>query len=164
MSMHLLDAWDRGARALHTAADDLESFFWVIIWSLVKIFKKVATFTEENSIILRLEGALSSHRFDAILRRESLKYNELVFKGLVNDWREIKQKSDTIVDDFEERLMAASKRGDKEAEISILNEVDTHCLTTYARYIRKGYKHLQTIKKFTSWQEVIDHNSYYSLY
>jgi hypothetical protein len=34
MSTHLLTAWNARAQALHTAADDLESFLWVLIWSL----------------------------------------------------------------------------------------------------------------------------------
>ena len=59
-------------KALHTAADDLESFFWVLVWSLVYIFKKVATITNEDSIILRLEAALSGHMFNDILRRDTL--------------------------------------------------------------------------------------------
>ncbi|KAF8272963.1 hypothetical protein EI94DRAFT_1499358, partial [Lactarius quietus] len=37
MSTHLLNALYSGCRALHTAVDDLESFLWVLVWSLVRI-------------------------------------------------------------------------------------------------------------------------------
>jgi hypothetical protein len=56
MSTHLLTAWNARAQALHTAADDLESFLWVLIWSLNNIFKMVATITNKNSKVLQLEA------------------------------------------------------------------------------------------------------------
>ncbi|KAH9036686.1 hypothetical protein EDB84DRAFT_1268997 [Lactarius hengduanensis] len=39
ISLRLVNAWSRNVPALHTAADDLESFMWVLVWSLVHIFK-----------------------------------------------------------------------------------------------------------------------------
>ncbi|KAH9066159.1 hypothetical protein EDB87DRAFT_1542454, partial [Lactarius vividus] len=47
IALRLIDAWSGYAPALHTAADDLESFMWVLVWSLVHIFKKVANITIE---------------------------------------------------------------------------------------------------------------------
>ncbi|KAH9044431.1 hypothetical protein EDB85DRAFT_1854026 [Lactarius pseudohatsudake] len=69
MSMRLLDAWDFGEPAMHTAVDDLESFLWVLIWSLVYIFKKFATMTNLDSKIHRLGDALSSREFSEIIRK-----------------------------------------------------------------------------------------------
>lgn len=45
MSMPLLDAWDLERPSLHTAVDDFESFLWVLVWSLVYIYKRFATTT-----------------------------------------------------------------------------------------------------------------------
>src|ERR1700677_4999969 len=157
MSKHLLNAWETGDKALHTAADDLESFFWVLIWSLVCIFKKVATITNERSIILRLEAALSSHVFNDILRRDTLirlSWHDKVFKGLIDDWQKILLDSQTIVSRLERILRFGGNRG---AEISIFDELDKHCLEVYEEFIRKGYGHLQTIRmRFSSWKEVMD--------
>ena len=162
MSMHLLDAWDRNAQALHTAVDDLESFFWVLIWSLVKILKKVASITNENSTILRLEKALSSHSFDSILRRESIAYKELAFMDFIDDWQKIKQDAYYNIKNLERRLHLSNK--DSEIQ-DIFNELDKHCLVAYEKFIQEGYKHLQIIQmKFPSWEDVIDHNDHDSLY
>ena len=96
MSAHLLNAWDMGNRALHTAADDLESVLWVLVWSLTCIFKEVAKISNEKSTILRLEVVFYSRRFDGILRRELLveqSWNDEVFKNLIMDWLSISQAS-----------------------------------------------------------------------
>ncbi|KAH8990117.1 hypothetical protein EDB86DRAFT_2807421, partial [Lactarius hatsudake] len=45
MSARLLDEWRLNNLVLHTAIDDLESFLWVLVWSLVCIFK---TFAKHN--------------------------------------------------------------------------------------------------------------------
>ncbi|KAH8981173.1 hypothetical protein EDB92DRAFT_1756331, partial [Lactarius akahatsu] len=45
VSLRLVNTWAANRPALHTAADDLESFMWVLVWSLVHIFKKFATIT-----------------------------------------------------------------------------------------------------------------------
>ncbi|KAH9026484.1 hypothetical protein EDB85DRAFT_1844617, partial [Lactarius pseudohatsudake] len=37
ISLRLVNAWAANHPALHTAADDLESFMWVLVWSLVHI-------------------------------------------------------------------------------------------------------------------------------
>ena len=51
--------------------------------------------------------------------------------------------------------------GNRDAEISIFDELDKHCEEGYQDYIRKGYEHLQTIRiRFHSWEEVIDHNGH----
>ena len=162
MSMHLLNAWDRNAQVLHTAADDLESFLWVLIWSLVKILKKVASITNENSTILRLEKALSSHSFNSILRRESLAYQELAFMDFIDDWWKIKQDAHSAIGKLEMRLRFSNK--DFEIQ-DIFNELDKYCLVVYEKFIKEGYKHLHIIQmKFASWEDVINHNDHYSLY
>ncbi|KAH9159621.1 hypothetical protein EDB89DRAFT_1864685, partial [Lactarius sanguifluus] len=63
MSMRLLEAWDYGEPALHAAVDNLESFLWVLIWSIVYIFKKFVTMTNSDS---SLGGALSSRKLKVL--------------------------------------------------------------------------------------------------
>jgi hypothetical protein len=160
MSTHLLNAWDGGDQALHTAADDLESFLWVLVWSLVNIFKKVATINNRYSKILRLDKALSGSNFDDILRRETLieaSWHDKVFKGLITDWLKISRHSRFTVLDYEMKLRTLKDDGD--AEKDILDELDKHCGEVYEKFIRTGYEHLKTIRReYPTWRDVVDYD------
>jgi hypothetical protein len=160
MSTHLLNAWDGGDQALHTAADDLESFLWVLVWSLVNIFKKVATINNRYSKILRLDKALSGSNFNDILRRETLieaSWHDKVFKGLITDWLKISRHSRFTVLDYEMKLRTLKDDGD--AEKDILDELDKHCGEVYEKFIRTGYEHLKTIRReYPTWRDVVDYD------
>ncbi|KAH9174879.1 hypothetical protein EDB89DRAFT_2227701 [Lactarius sanguifluus] len=54
------------------AIDDLESFLWVLVWSLVHVFKELAKITNRESMVHRIAHALSSRNFPEILRKEAL--------------------------------------------------------------------------------------------
>lgn len=157
ISTHLFNAWDTGDEALHTAADDLESFLWVLIWSLVNIFKKVATINNRKSKILRLDAALSGSTFNEILRRETLieiSWHDKVFKHLIDDWLNISRRSRTTVVDCERRLLTLV-----DAEKDIFDKLDKHCGAVYEEFIRTGYEHLKTIRrKYPTWNDVMDYN------
>ena len=154
--------WDGNTWALHTAADDLESFFWVLIWSLVNILKKVVPISDETSTILRLEKALSSHSFDSILRRESIGYKESVFMNIVDEWQKINQDARHTIKSIEKKLRGC--HSDPEVQV-VFNELDKECLAFYSRFLRKGYSQLRIIQtEFTRWEDVIDRNDYDSLY
>jgi hypothetical protein len=146
MSTHLLTAWNARAQALHTAADDLESFLWVLIWSLNNIFKMFATITSKNSKVLQLEAILSSHTFFEILHRDlyiKTFWYDKVFKALINDWQKIAQKSQDIVLELQQRLFTSI--GHRDAK-GILDELDKHCEEVYENYIQEGYEHFQHLQ------------------
>jgi len=46
-------------------------------------------------------------------------------------------------------------RGQSDADAQgILDEFDKYCKEVYQKYIQIGYRYLQTIKKFSNWEEV----------
>ena len=146
ISTHLLNAWDLGKRALHTAADDLESFLWVLVWTLIHIFKVVGILNNEGSLVHRLDLAFSSRRFAEIVRRELIVeglWKDKVFKDLIMDWLTIAQESRRNVKRLEERLVDLVDSRD--AENGILDELDEHCKEVYEQFIRQGFHHLRTI-------------------
>jgi hypothetical protein len=87
--MRLLHALESEEQALHTAVDDLESFVWVLVWSLVYIFKKVANIlTKKKSKIDQLGRALSSCLVPLILSREYIakeEWKDKIFKDLIQE-------------------------------------------------------------------------------
>ncbi|KAH8997245.1 hypothetical protein EDB92DRAFT_1400769 [Lactarius akahatsu] len=138
MSTRLLDAWDLGEPALHTAVDDLESFLWVLIWSLVYIFKKFATMTNLDSIIHRLGHALSSRKFLEIIRKESIadRWTDKVFGDLIRDWLRIPVTSRTDVRELQETSLGLVNDGDtSDAQKRIFDELDERCGKAYKEFI-----------------------------
>ncbi|KAH9036428.1 hypothetical protein EDB84DRAFT_1398059 [Lactarius hengduanensis] len=95
MSTRLLNQWRLNRPVLHTAIDDLESFLWVLVWSLVCIFKTFAKITDKGSRIHDLGRALSSRNFLEIQsRNESAKeWTDEVFRDLIWDWLRISETS-----------------------------------------------------------------------
>ena len=71
MFIHLLKHWSMEHPALHMAADDLESFLWVLVWLLIHIFKKVTNITNQNLTIHHIGHTFSSSCIPEILIRES---------------------------------------------------------------------------------------------
>ncbi|KAH8990484.1 hypothetical protein EDB92DRAFT_746312 [Lactarius akahatsu] len=63
MSIRLLDEWYLDRPTLHTVVDDLESFLWVLVWSLVHTFKALAKIPNKNSMIHRLGHILPSRNY-----------------------------------------------------------------------------------------------------
>ena len=63
---HLLVALAMGMPGLHTAVDDLESFLWVLVWSLIHIFTKSAKTTDTHSINNQIMHAMSSFHMNLI--------------------------------------------------------------------------------------------------
>jgi hypothetical protein len=158
MSIHLLDAWDLGTQALHTAVDDLESFLWVLVWSLVHILKWAANIQNESSIIHRLESVFSSCNLSETLRKERITkgwWTDKVFLYLIQDWLEISEKSREVV----ERLQTASFTAkDMDTRERIFDELDEHCREAYKNFIRAGYTHRQSIRRFGCWEDVVAFN------
>ncbi|EGO18363.1 hypothetical protein SERLADRAFT_481206, partial [Serpula lacrymans var. lacrymans S7.9] len=61
ISMRLLNAWDDDEPILHTFADDLESFFWVILCVLLSIG------AERNSLTVKRENGFINYWLQTIL-------------------------------------------------------------------------------------------------
>ncbi|KAH9081658.1 hypothetical protein EDB83DRAFT_2670046 [Lactarius deliciosus] len=155
VSIRLLYAWFKKRPALHTAADDLESFLWVLVWSLVQIFKERVT--GDHSAIHHVWNALSGRSFPELIFKEYLTkcdWSDRVFRGLIQEWLGISGESRTIVNQLQGRLLSQGS----DMEEDILDELDEHCRSVYRHFIQAGYRHLEEIEKFPDWNAVVDFN------
>jgi len=154
MSIRLLDAWDVKTQALHTAIDDLESFLWVLVWSLVYILKRTAKIHNKNSKIHLLERALSSRDLAHTIRKESItkrRWTDKVFFKLIQEWLAISEEYREVVERLQIALLTANDI-DRER---VFDELDKGCQTAYKRFIEAGYRNLQAIKEYDSWDAVV---------
>lgn len=161
MSKRLLRALELGTCALHTAADDLESFLWVLVWSLAHILKRAVgeTITDQISSINNLAEHLSSRFIPSILSRELTvmdEWKEKVFGGLLHDWLKISQKSRTVVAGLQVTLLRSLD--DVKLREECLDLIDEHCIKVYQEFFRTGYEHFETIKEHRDWEAVVNFN------
>ncbi|SRR6266404_1642942 len=162
MSGNLLLSWFLKWPALHTAVDDLESFLWVLVWTLIHIFKQVARITNERSYILFLDhNIFSSHHIISLgaMREIGIRRNwpDQVFGGLIQDWLRISQQSQGHIDQLRPALLNL-RDDDMESQKRVLDDIDTYCRGCYKSFIEVGYNHLSQIRKFSTWKEVVDFN------
>ncbi len=161
MSTNLLLFWSMESPVLHTAVDDLESFLWVLVWTLIHIFKQVAIITNERAIILVLDHIFSSHHImDLCATRENgtkRAWPDHVFDGLIQDWLTISQQSQNDIYQLEAALLDLGD-DDMESLKGILDDLDKCCRGVYKSFIEVGYNHLSQIRKFSTWKEVVDFN------
>ncbi|KAI9428577.1 hypothetical protein H4582DRAFT_2042989 [Lactarius indigo] len=63
---------------------------------------------------------------------------------------------------FHETLIGSVNDGDgintSDSQKRILGELDERCGKVYKEFIQLGYRHLQTIRKFSNWRDVMDFN------
>ncbi|KAI9447959.1 hypothetical protein H4582DRAFT_44012 [Lactarius indigo] len=157
MSLRLVQAWSRNQPALHTAVDDLESFLWVLVWSLVHIFKKSATITNESAVINDLAGAFSSYRHRDVLSKYLTIRNEWpdeVFGGLIREWLMICDDSRVFLRNLERTLSESINNTDSQRKA--WDELEKHCGEVYIEFIRAGYRHFKHIRTYRDWKQVVD--------
>ncbi|KAH9163310.1 hypothetical protein EDB89DRAFT_2021130 [Lactarius sanguifluus] len=150
------------AAPLHTAADDLESFMWVLVWSLVHIFKRIATITIESATINRLASAFSSYDTTVALSKGfALRlWRGEVFGDLIEEWRMIIDDSHKFLMQVEETL-SVSESNDMDSQKShsrVWDGLEKYCGEVYIEFIRAGYAHLENIRGYRDWKAVIDKN------
>ncbi|KAH9047876.1 hypothetical protein EDB84DRAFT_1263205, partial [Lactarius hengduanensis] len=161
MSIRLLSEWYLDRPALHTAVDDLESFLWVLVWSLVHTFKGLAKIPNKNSIIHRLGHILPNHNYGDMLLKELLtkeEWTDKAFGGLIQDWQRISETSRRYVSEHQMALIRLVKDGGNDTGVTqkrIFDELDEYSREVYKEFIQSGYRHLQTIREFSSWEDVV---------
>jgi hypothetical protein len=151
MPRRLVNAWRWNKLVLHTAADDLESFLLVLVWSLVHIFKH--TLTKESPEISYLADIFSSYRYSDIVAKESIimdTWPDEVFKGLILEWLTIAQVSRVYLHKLEGTLSAL------ESMDAQWDSLEKYCGEVYLKYIKAGYRHLETIRSYRDWEAVVD--------
>lgn len=163
MSDRLLRSLAKKSHVLHTAVDDLESFIWVLVWSLTYILKWAANITNEHSTIHQMMQFLSSRTFYEIIARESTAvahWPDKVFKDLLVTWLQIAMKSRDHVDQLAENLHIFESSDDSDpADIErVLDDIDEYCRVVYKEYLQAGFEYLRTIGVFSDWAAVVHHN------
>ncbi|KAH9029964.1 hypothetical protein EDB85DRAFT_1866873, partial [Lactarius pseudohatsudake] len=160
IALRLVNAWSRNIPALHTAADDLESFMWVLVWSLVHIFKKFAKIAIKSSTINHLARAFSSYDPPVVLSKgiNVEFWKEKVFGDLIREWLGISSDSRRFLTQVEETLVASESRNDVDLQKKAWGGLEEYCGGVYIKFIRAGYVHLENIRGYRDWEAVIDKN------
>ena len=145
MSFHLLNALHDDEPVLHTPVDDLESFLWVLVWSLAYILDSM----KEDPKIKRILTALSSLYIPDILLREHRVKNwpDRVFRNLILEWLEIVRNSRR---EIEQILLRSSDEDDDidAQEERNLDDIEDCSRRTYKQFFQAGYRHLRDIRDF----------------
>ncbi|KAH9010943.1 hypothetical protein EDB83DRAFT_2234227 [Lactarius deliciosus] len=160
ISLRLVNAQAANDPALHTAADDLESFMWVLVWSLVHIFKRIATITIDSATINRLARAFSIFDTTTVLSKDPILrlWPDEVFRDLIREWRMISNDSYEFLMQVEKALSAAESRNDMDSQKMEWDGLEKYCGEVYIKFIRAGYVHLENIRGYGDWKAVIDKN------
>ncbi|KAH9028333.1 hypothetical protein EDB84DRAFT_1272308 [Lactarius hengduanensis] len=160
ISWRLVNAWCGNKPALHTAADDLESFMWVLVWSLVHIFKKVANITIESATINRLAHAFSSYDPSVIIGKGIILelWPDQVFGDLIREWLGISFDSRRFLAQVEKSLSASESTNDVDLQKRTWDGLEKYCGEVHNKFIRAGYAHLENIRGYGDWEAVIDKN------
>ncbi|KAH9046280.1 hypothetical protein EDB84DRAFT_1435570 [Lactarius hengduanensis] len=122
---------------------------------------KFAKITNTNSRIHDLWRSLSSRNFFEIFVREDSaeEWTDKVFRDLIRDWLRISKRSRTDVDELQETLIELVNDGDtSDAQKKIFGELNEHSGKVYKEFIQSGYRHLQTIRTFSNWEDVVSFN------
>ena len=128
MSLRFLRALQRDRRVLHTPVDDLESFLWVLVWSLVHILISMKKdnnegLQEDNEEDLQLRmilTVLSSRYIPDVTDRETLVadgWPDIVFGGLILEWLEIAKDSRRLVMRLQKAFLRSSDNDARERNL-----------------------------------------------
>jgi hypothetical protein len=157
MSDRLLFSLDKKTTFLHTAVDDLESFIWVLVWSLVHILKWAAEITDEilnnsSDSTFPLQPTHSRHSLQGRHCNGLLDYwPDRVFKGLLVTWLQIARKSRKKVAQLTAKLLKfedseSSDNSDPTDIERVLDDIDEYCRGVYKEYLQAGFKYLRAIR------------------
>ena len=157
MSSRLLTAWLQNAPTVHTAVDDLESFLWVFVWVLIHILKKFEKI--KNSTIDALAVSLSSYSIAGVMARESIvdiNWEDVVFGDLLQKWLTTSQMARKAVKQHIKTGFVLEH--DVGSQQKAFDQFEEYCKTVYTEFIQTGYKHLESIRRYSDWNAVVEAN------
>jgi hypothetical protein len=152
LSIRLLTAWLHNESIVHTAIDDLESFFWVLSWALIHILKKYGS---QDPGILDVESALSSKDIRTNLTKQyfvELFWPDVAFGSLVRDWLGILKLARREVEQL--RLDFSRTVGSPARDIAC-RRLELLCIKAYEQVLKSGFKHREEISRYSQWEDVI---------
>ena len=157
LSRHSARGLGVGQPVIHTAIDDLESFFWILVWVIVHVLKGNTTATENNPRILTLfhmfSGGLSSQMAKG---GEMQWWQDAVFGELIQEWSHILQNANQKVVSY---ARAAASAGPGRERDESCDKLESYSKTVYNDVLESGFRHLEQIRRFSTWDEVVNANA-----
>ena len=158
MSMRLLGAWMIELPIIQTAVDDLESFLWLLIWVIAHILKDKEKATNHNlGIKMMLQSYSKSIASQRAKEANAEDYwKDVVFRELIREWinifRPARQDIQTLSQNLIETPLDSPQRD------VICRRLESYCMMVYNEVLKSGFRHLKDIRKYSTWDEVVDAN------
>ena len=158
MSVRLLGAWINQWPIIQTAVDDLESFLWLLIWAIVHILKDKERATTHN---IGIEIMLQTYSASIVSQRSKeinveCYWTDIVFRGLIQKWINIFRLAridiQKLSQDLIETPLDSPQRG------FVCSRLELYCMKIYNDILNSGFEHLEDIRKYSTWDEVVDAN------
>lgn len=158
MSVRLLGAWINQWPIIQTAVDDLESFLWLLIWAIVHILKDKERATTHN---IGIEIMLQTYSASIVSQRSKeinveCYWTDIVFRGLIQKWINIFRLAridiQKLSQDLIETPLDSPQRG------FVCSRLELYCMRIYNDVLNSGFEHLEDIRKYSTWDEVVDAN------
>jgi hypothetical protein len=154
MSLRLLGASVAGKAIIHTALDDLESFLWLLIWGIVYASKDIDGARDANEGIKLMLDTWSGNANSNIAKLgHALGWKGAVFGDLIREWLGIfllaRQENDLYAEE-----MSKEELGSPEWT-SICDDFKSYCKDIYGEVLESGFKHLNAVREYSDWKEVV---------
>ena len=162
MSMRLLNASHTHRATIPTALDDLESFLWVLIWGIVHASKDIEGAKAANDGIELMLDAWSGNAMSntSKLSVAEWSWKDAVFGGLIKEWLRIFQRMGDATSKLIMRLPNISLNNEEGSEWRrACDRLESCCIRTYEDVLKSGFNHLEEVRKFSDWTEVVAANS-----
>jgi hypothetical protein len=157
LSRHSARGLGVGQPVIHTAIDDLESFFWILVWVIVHVLKGNATATGNNPSITNLFRIFSYDMSSQVAKGGEMQlWQDVVFGELFREWSHIFQNANQKVVSY--ARAAASARPGRERDESC-DKLESYSKTVYNDVLESGFRHLEQIRRFSTWDEVVSANA-----
>ena len=144
---------------IHTALDDLESFFWVLIWGIIYASKNIKGAKANKSGIKLMLKAWKVHNGSRLAIANEFwtdSYLNPVFGDLIQEWMKTFHQARHRNNNVTEKMSTihfnclGSQKWD-----DACNELELYCEDTYKEVLESGFKHLEGVKKYSNWNKVV---------
>jgi hypothetical protein len=162
MSMRLLAAYQGNLTIIHTALDDLESFLWLLIWGIVYASKDIDGAKAANvgieQMLIAWSGDATSNLTKLTAAERS--WDDVVFGGLIQEWLGIFTKAESDTKKFMKHLPTIPLDNQLGSEWRrACDWLESYCMKTYEAVLKSGFNHLEEVRKYSNWTDVVVANS-----
>ena len=161
VSMHILSAWDKKKKIIHTALDDLESFLWLLIWCIVHASKDIEGAKDANDGIRDMLNAWSSNltsNKSKLITAEKV-WKDVVFEGLIKEWLGIfggaSEEAERVVNRLPS-ITVDNRQGSRWN--NACDRLTLYCTDVYEEILKSGLNFLERIKNYPDWEVVVAAN------